>query len=151
MFNKTNIKGIVAATILALGATSAAYANVSCPSAEDVKNADRALDTVMRQSEHGFFVLSARPSIQASGLGWMVATQSRADGFDAAYRAGQESVKSVMSGMMDQPIEQQGVYICPYITSSGGMNVMAVAQAQQGLVFNPAMLDMKNLRKQMKK
>lgn len=146
MFGKKSLKGIVAVTALAISAASVAHAGVSCPSADDVKKADRALNTVIRQSQRAFFVLSAQPSINSSGMGWIVATQASGSGFDDAFNKGQESVRSVIAAAMDTPIEQQGVLICPYLTTSGGMNVMAVAPQQQGLVFNPTMLNMDKIK-----
>ena len=67
MFSKS-LKGIVALSVVALGTATAAYAGVKCPSADEVKKADRSLNTVMRQSQRGFFVLSAQPAVNSSGL-----------------------------------------------------------------------------------
>ena len=141
------IQGTIAALIVASSMVTAAYATgVACPTVADVKGADRALNTVMRQSQKNFFVLTAQPAINASDLGWLVLTQTSASGFDAAFTSGQNDVKSVTMAAMETAMEQQGVYICAYFTGSGGMNVMALAPQQQGLTFNPAVLNLQNLK-----
>lgn len=139
---KNMLKGTVVALIAASSLVTVAYASVKCPSVADVKGADRALNAVIRQSQKTYFVLSAQPAINSSDLGWMVAAQASGSGFDAAYTSGVNDVKSVAAAAMDTAMEQQGMYICAYLTKSGAMSVMAVAQQQQGLVFNPALLNM---------
>lgn len=141
MSKKRTIKGLVAASLVTFGMVTAAHATVSCPTTSDVKGAVKALNTVMRQSERGFFVLTAQPAINSSNLGWMVATQEKANGFDAAFNGGQNSVNSVIAAVTDKPIEQQGVYLCAYMTTSG-MNVMALAPQQQGMTFKPSMFNL---------
>lgn len=142
------LKGTIAALVVASTMVTAAHATgVKCPSVADIKGADRALNAVIRQSQKTFFVLSAQPAINASNLGWIVAAQASANGFDAAYTSGVNDVKSVSVAAMDTAMEQQGMYICAYITSAGGMTVMAIApQQQQGLTFNPGMLDLDALK-----
>lgn len=144
----SNVKGMIAAVIAASTMMTTAHAAVSCPTAAEVKDSSRALNAVIRQSQKTFFVLSAQPAISSSDLGWMVLTQANATGFDAAYTAGTNDVKAVTLAAMDKPIEQQGMYICAYFTSTGGMNVMAVAQQQQGLIFNPAKLNLDAIKPQ---
>ena len=128
--------------------TVAHAAGVACPDAEDVKGSYKALNTVIRQSQKNYFVLTAQPSLNASDLNWIVLSQASSTGFDAAYTSGQNDVKSVAMAAMETAIEQQGVYICAYFTGSGTMNVMAVAMQQQGLVFNPGVLKLDNLKAQ---
>ncbi len=143
MVVKSILKGTIAAVIAATSLVSVAYASdVACPSVEQVTGADRALNAVIRQSQKTFFVLSAQPAIQESDLGWMVVAQASASGYDAAHNSAQNDVKSVMFAAMDTAMEQQGMYICAYLTKSGAMSVMTVAQQQSGLVFNPGMLKM---------
>ena len=136
------LHGIIATSLMTICMATSAYANVSCPSAKDVKSASDALNTVMRQSEKSYFVLTAQPAINSSDLDWLVATSNSANGFDAAFANGQKSVSSTISAVTDEPIEQGGFYLCAYL-SSGGMNVMTVAQVPQGgFTFKPSMFNM---------
>jgi hypothetical protein len=141
MESKT-LKGLVAASLMTLGMLNAAHAGVACPEASEVKGAVKALNAVIRMNEKTYFVLSAQPAINASDLGWIVAAQASAAGFDAAHSAGSTSVKNVISAMTPEAIEQGGAYLCAYLTSSGGMPVMALAPQQQGFIFNPGMLNL---------
>ena len=141
------MKGILAATIMTASmATTVQAADVSCPSASDVQGTSRALNTVMRQSKSSYFVFTAQPALNTSGLNWMVLSMASGNGFDAAYTSAANDVKAVAMAANEEPIEQQGVYICAYFTSAGGMSVMAVAQQQQGLTFNPSMLKLDAIR-----
>ena len=145
----SNVKGIMAAVIAASTMMTTVHAaGVSCPTAADVKDSSKALNAVIRQSQKSFFVLSAQPAITSSDLGWIVLTQSSSTGFDAAFNTGTNDVKSVTLAAMDKPIEQQGMYICAYFTATGGMNVMAVAPQQTGLIFNPAKLNLETIKPQ---
>ncbi len=145
----SNVKGMIAAVIAASTMMTTVHAaGVSCPTAAEVKDSSRALNAVIRQSQKTFFVLSAQPAITSSDLGWIVLTQASANGFDAAFTAGTNDVKAVTLAAMDKPIEQQGMYICAYFTSTGGMNVMAVAPQQTGLIFNPAKLNLEAIKPQ---
>jgi len=138
---RKTLKGLVAASIMVLGSLTSAYAGVSCPQASEVKDASTELNAVIRMSEKGFFVLTAQPAIDASNLGWIVVSQASATGYDAAHNSGSTSVKSVVAPLTPEAIEQGGAYICAYVTSAGGINVMAVAQQQQGLIFNPSVIN----------
>src|SRR3990167_11152812 len=140
-----NVKATIAALITASTMITAAHADVTCPTAADVKGASKALNTVMRQSEKNFFVLTSQPAFNASDLSWLVLTQASANGFDAAYNSGVSDVKAVAMPAMETAIEQQGFYICAYFTANGGMNVMTVAQQQQGLTFDPSKLKLDKL------
>ncbi len=144
MIVSNSIKGMIAALITTscLITTANAGDDVSCPSVDQIKGASRALNAVIRQSQKSYFVLSAQPAINSSGLSWMIVTQASSAGFDAAFSSGTSDVKSVSMAMMEQPVEQQGMYICPYITEAGSMSVMAIAQQQQGLTFNPALINL---------
>lgn len=137
------LKKAIALSILASSIMTVAYAeDVKCPSAADIKGANKALNGVIRQSEEGFFVLSAQPAVNASDYSWVVMAQVKASSFDPAYKSGVNEVKSVMMPAMENAIEMQGMYVCPYLTGSGGMTVMAAAQQQQGIIFNPAKLNL---------
>lgn len=135
-----SIKRVLAAMIILSAATSV-YADVTCPSAKNIKDAVTALNAVVRQSEKGYFVLTGQPAINVSNLDWVVASQESATGFDAAFASGEKSVKSVISPVTPSAIEQRGFYICAYL-SMGGMNVMAIAPKQQKIGINPALIDL---------
>ncbi len=145
MVSKKSIHGVIAASMITLSMVTSAYATISCPSTTDVKGAVSALNTVMRQSEKGYFVLTAQPAINASNLDWILVAQTSGNGFDAAYANGQNSVKSVIAAVSDEPMEQQGFYLCGYI-SSGGINVMTIAPQQQKITFNPALINLDVLK-----
>lgn len=147
MISKKMIKGVIATAIMTMGAASAAHAGVPCPTASDIKGADKALNTVMRISRSTYFVLTGQPAVRASGMDWLVAAQESEKGFDASYDAAGGDLKAVVAPAMSDAMEQQGVYMCAYLTSNGGMNVMALAPQQQGLVFNPSKLNLKALQK----
>lgn len=142
------IKGLLTASLLTVTAVTSAYASVACPSVSDVKGTVKALNVVMRQSERGFFVFTAQPAINASNLSWLILAQASAKGFDAAYASGQSAVGGVMAAATEEAIEQGGFYICPYMSSVGGLSVMAIAQQQQGLTFNPSVLNLDAITKQ---
>lgn len=139
MVRNKSIKGIITA-IMTLCAVTSVYADVSCPSATDIKDGVRALNAVVRQSEKGFFVLTAQPAINASNLDWIIAAQTSANGFDAAFASGEKAVKTVMAPVTNTAIEQRGFFVCAYL-SMGGMNVMAMAPKQQSINFNPAVIN----------
>jgi hypothetical protein len=140
-------KKILAASIIASSMLTVAYADdVPCPSAATIKGTTQALNAVIRQSEDGFFVLTAQPAVNDSDLSWVVMAQIKAKSFDPAYTRGVSEVKAVTMPAMDTAIEMQGMYVCAYMTSSGGMSVMAAAQQQQGIIFNPAKLNLDALR-----
>lgn len=144
---KKIVKGSVAALVVASSLVSAAYAEgVKCPTADQVKGAYKALNAVVRQGQKTYFVLSAQPAIQSSNLGWVVLSMSSSTGFDAAYTAGTNDVKSVSMALNEDAQEQQGMYICAYMTGAGGMSVAAIAPQQQGLVFNPSVLNLDALK-----
>jgi hypothetical protein len=147
MERKTSLKGLVAASVVALGMAAPAHAAVTCPDASEIKGSVRALNAVIRQSEKNFFVLTAQPAVNSSNLGWIVVTQSSGNGFDAAFANGGNSVKSVISAATEEAIEQQNMYICAYFTSSGGMNVMAIAPQQQRISFTPEMFNLDLFKK----
>ena len=149
MMNKRSLSGIVAASIVTLGLTTSAFADVSCPSVSEVKKAVTALNTVMRQSERTYFVLSAQPAFNSSDLDWMIAAQASGNGFDAAYSNGQSAVKGVVAAATDTPIEQNGFLMCAYMSSTGGMNVMTIAQQKQKFSLTPSVLnfDLFNVKK----
>jgi hypothetical protein len=143
MISKKLMSKMVAATVLSLGMVTSALA-VTCPSANEITGASDSLNGVLRQSPKVYFVLSAGPALNSNDMDWMLVTQTSAKGFDAAYTTGQKSVESVVAGVNEDAVEQGGMLICGYLTTSGGMNVMAVAQAPQddGLFFNPAKINM---------
>src|SRR3990167_9539284 len=85
-----------------------------------------------------YFVLTAQPAINVSNLDWMVLTQTQANSFDPAFTAAESDVKSVVMLATDKPVQTSGVYVCAYFTSSGTMNVLAVAPDQEGVTLNPA-------------
>ena len=134
------INAMIATSIMTVGVTTSAEAKVACPTKNEVTGAVTALNTVMRQSEKNYFVLTAQPAINSSNLDWLVITQASGNGFDAAFANGEKNVKSVMAAATDEPVEQQGFYICAYLSGSG-MNVMTVAPQQQKMNFNPAMIN----------
>lgn len=147
MLVKNSMKAMIAALVAASSMMTAANAaGVACPTAEAVKGADRALNAVIRQSQKTYFVLTAQPAIEASDMGWIVAAQASASGFDAAYTSAVTDVKSVVAPAMETAIEQQGVYLCAYFTSGGKMSVLAAAPQQQGFVFNPGVLNLDGLK-----
>src|SRR3990167_1761663 len=128
----TKGKAILATLMLTSGFTVVAQASdVSCPSTSDVKGAVKALNGVIRQSQKSYIVLTAQPAFSASGHEWLLMTQSQGNGFDDALRSGGNDVQSVMMPASPNAIEMQGVYVCPYVTSNGGMNVMAISPQQQ--------------------
>lgn len=144
---KKNVKQIIAAVVLTTGLVSAAQAgDVACPSADAIKGSARALNTVMRQSETGYFVLTAQPALNESGHSWIVLSQTKGSGFDAAFANGQGDVKTVAAAAMPNAVEMQGALICAYYTTSGGMGVMAVSPQQQGITFNPDLLNLDTLK-----
>lgn len=143
---KKIVKGSVAALVVASSLVSAAYAeDVKCPTVDQVKGASKALNGVIRQGQKTYFVLSAQPAVRSSNLGWIVLSMASAAGFDEAYATGTNNVKSTSMAMSETAEEQQGVYICAYMSSAGGM-VAAMAPQQQGLVFNPAVLNLDVLK-----
>lgn len=142
---KFGFKSLVAASLISL--TTSAYAGIACPDMDSVKAAADSLNAVIRVTPKMYFVLTAQPAVQASNLNWMVAAQSKATGFDAAYNAGQSSVNSVIALVTEEAIEQAGMYLCAYMTSSSGMNVIAAAPQQQGFAFNPATINLEKLKK----
>lgn len=144
---KKNVKQIIAACVMATSMVTAAQAaDVACPGADAIKGSVRALNTVMRQSETGFFVLTAQPALNESGHSWIVLSQTKGKGFDAAFANGQSDVKSVTAAAMQNAVEMQGALICAYFTTSGGMGVMAVSPQQQGITFNPTLLKLDTLK-----
>ncbi len=141
------ISKMLTASIISMGMITSAMA-VTCPSASDITGTGDALNAVIRQTAKTYFVLSAGPALNASDLDWMVLSQTSAKGFDAAYANGKKSVESVLTNANEDAIEQGGMLICGYLTSSGGMNVMAVSQAPQDnrMFFNPAKINMDALK-----
>ena len=144
---KKNVKQIIAACVMATSMVTAAQASdVACPSADAVKGSVRALNTVMRQSETGYFVLTAQPALNESGHSWIVLSQTNGSGFDAAFANGQGNVKTVLAAAMPNAVEMQGALICAYITSGSiRPSVMAVSPLQQGITFNPTLLKLDTL------
>lgn len=140
-------KKLVVSAILAATMATSVYAGPSCPKAADVKGAYRALNTVMRQSEQSYFVLTGQPAFNQSGYDWILIAQAKGNSFDPAFSAGESDVRSVASSLSDEPVEMQGVFVCGYFTSSGGMNVMAIAPQQQDVTLNPAKLKLNELVK----
>lgn len=144
---KKIVKGSIAALMVASSMVTAAYAaDVKCPTADEMKGSYRALNAVIRQGAKTYFVLSAQPALQSSGLGWIVLSMASSTGFDAAFTSGTNDVKAVKMALNENAQEQQGMYICGYMTASGGMNVAAIAPQQQGLVFNPSVLNLDVLK-----
>lgn len=148
MVSKKHINGIIATSLISLGMAATAHAGVTCPSVSSVKEAVGALNTVMRQSERNFFVLSAQPAINESNFDWILVAQVTSNGFDAAFASGQNSVKRVVTPISDEAMEQQGFYICGYFSASGSMSVMTIAPQQQKIIFNPAIINLDTLTKQ---
>lgn len=148
MVSKKHINGIIATSIISLGMATTAHAGVPCPSVNSIKQAVGALNTVMRQSERSFFVLSAQPAINESNLDWILAAPVTSHGFDAAFASGQSSVKTVVAPVSDEAMEQQGFFICGYLSTSGSMGIMAIAPEQQKISFNPSIINLDIFKKQ---
>ena len=139
---------IMVATILTSAFATVAHAEIACPGVAAVKDAVGSLNTVMRQSEDGrnFFVLGAQAAINESGLDWILVSQTQANSFDPAFANGQSNVKTVTMPLSDAPMEMNGVYVCGYLTSSGGMTVMTVAPKKEGTIINPITLKLDTVK-----
>lgn len=137
------VRKTIFATLLSLGLATAAYADgIPCPSADDVKGAADSLNAIIRVTPKMYFVLTAQPAVSSNGHDWMVAAQAKGTSFDPAYNLALTSVNNVISAVTEEAIEQGGMYLCAYMTSTNGMNVMAVTQQQQGFGFNPAKINL---------
>jgi hypothetical protein len=145
---KKIVKGSVTALVVASSLVSAAYADgVACPTAEEVSGASKALNAVIRQGQKTFFVLSAQPALQSSDLGWIILSMTSSKGFDEAYSTGASNVKSVSMSINETAEEQQGMYICTYMSAASTVGIVAaIAPQQQGLVFNPSKLNLDVLK-----
>lgn len=136
---KSVMKTLVAAGLLSATVVSTAYA-IPCPSASDVKGAVRALNGVIRQSPSSYIVLTAQPAISDANADWLLMSQAQGRDFDSGFADGERSVSSVISPVTPDAIEMQGMFVCAYMTSSGGMGVMAAAPQQQGVKLDPIKL-----------
>lgn len=119
-------RGFFTASILALSLSTAAFA-VDCPSATDIKATADSLNGMIRPSEKVYLVFSATPVIDASDLKWMIFTQNTSSDFDTAFNSGTTAVGGVIASANSTAVERGNAYLCAYFTSSGSMNVAAVA------------------------
>lgn len=125
------IKGLLAASIISLSLSSAAFA-VNCPAAEDVKNTADGLNALIRPMDGVYIAFGTTPLVDTNDMQWMVITENKAADFDTAYANGNASISGVIANANTTAVEKGGTYLCAYLTTSGGMNVEAVSPKNDG-------------------
>lgn len=154
MVCKKIVQSVMAACILSSSMATVAYAHdVACPKVSDVKGAAGDLNGVMRESAESpnYFVLTPQPAINTSGYDWLLIAQAQGSSFDPAFTSGQSDVKTVTMSASPTAMEMNGMFICGYFTSSGGMTVLTVAPEQQDAKLNPATLKLNKMFHQLRK